>query len=327
MISSKTIGDKIYSNRASIIKNLVAGVLIFLVLVLEGCINFIDFTFDIYNLLKLDLWVQIFTKVLLLVLIRMACMFIFLDVARNTNLDLQKEIKLNEKLLKLKGSDFNIFCENVKNKEIKKETFTKKIQKKLSKLEKRAKLSDRLLYFNTDAIYIEEKKINKYCIKRKQYEEMPTNEYQEKNYQLLNVRGYEHIDPAVFDIPVSTREVNKYQLTSRTKMAIGTTIFTAAIMLIFTQTVWNAAQLTAKEDLSGIAITIGILMDILFILWQCINGITTSFTTINDQEVLPYCNRNRILKEYLYWKEPNKKDNLTIWIEKLEQSSIDELNK
>ena len=327
MISSKTIGDKIYSNRASIIKNLVAGVLIFLVLVLEGCINFIDFTFKIYNLLNLDLWVQIFTKVLLLVLIRMACMFIFLDVARNTNLDLQKEIKLNEKLLKLKGSDFNIFCENVKNKEIKKEAFTKKIQKKLSKLEKRAKLSDRLLYFNTDAIYIEEKKINKYCIKRKQYEEMLTNEYQEKNYQLLNVRGYEHIDPAVFDIPVSTREVNKYQLTSRTKMAIGTTIFTAAIMLIFTQTVWNAAQLTAKVDLSGIAITIGILMDILFILWQGINGITTSFTTINDQEVLPYCNRNRILKEYLYWKEPNKKDNLTIWIEKLEQSSIDELNK
>lgn len=324
MISSNQVLDKIYENRSTIIKNVIAGILILLILIIEGCINFIEMEFHFENLLNPSLWVQTGTKVLLLVLIKMACMFIFLDVARRTNKQLVVKTKLNDRLMKLKGADFPFFCENIKNKEIKKEAFTKKIQKQLRKLEKSAKPSDRLLYFNQDQFSQDLKLNNGYCVRRKELEEKLTEEYQEKNYQFLDIKGYQQIDPAVFDMPIVTRNVNKYQLTAKTKMSVGITILTSAIMLIITQSIWNASSLAPKDELPVIAITIGLLMDFIFIVWQSVTGITAAFTTINNQEVLPYCNRNRILQEYIFWREPDKKDNLKKWIDNLEESIVQE---
>ena len=324
MISSNQVLDKIYENRSTIIKNVIAGILILLILIIEGCINFIEMEFHFENLLNPSLWVQTGTKVLLLVLIKMACMFIFLDVARRTNKQLVVKTKLNDRLMKLKGADFPFFCENIKNKEIKKEAFTKKIQKQLRKLEKSAKPSDRLLYFNQDQFSQDLKLNNRYCVRRKELEEKLTEEYQEKNYQFLDIKGYQQIDPAVFDMPIVTRNVNKYQLTAKTKMSVGITILTSAIMLIITQSIWNASSLAPKDELPVIAITIGLLMDFIFIVWQSVTGITAAFTTINNQEVLPYCNRNRILQEYIFWREPDKKDNLKKWIDNLEESIVQE---
>lgn len=327
MITYKQIGDYLYDHRTAIIKNGIAAVLIFLILIIEGCINFVDMEFHWENLRNWSLWVQIATKVLLLVLIRMACMFIFLDVARKTNKRLGVETLLNEKLLKTRGNDFPYYCENVKNREIKKEAFTKKIQKKLATLERRAKTKDRMLYFSLHEgdQYLKEK--NKYCIKRKMFEEMLTDEYQEKNYFCLDVKHYARIDPAVFDLPISIRNENKYQLTSKTKSAIGLSIMSAAFILVMVQTIWNATNTAPKEELPVIALTIGILMDTLFIAWQTIQGITGAFNTINNQEVTPYCNRNRILKEYGIWRNPDKVDNMTKWIEQLENAARQETEK
>lgn len=327
MIDNRQVFDKIYENRSTIIKNIIAGILILLILVIEGCINFIEMEFHWDNLLRESLWVQVGTKVLLLVLIKMACMFIFLDIARKINKQLVIKTKLNDKLMKLKGPDFPFFCENIKNKEIKKEAFTKKVQKQLRKLEKRAKQSDRLLYFNQDPINSNLKLDNKYCIKRKELEEKLTDEYQEKNYQFLDIKNYQQIDPAVFDMPIVTRNVNKYQLTAKTKMSVGITILTSAIMLIITQSIWNASNLAPKDELPVIAVTVGVLMDFIFIVWQSVTGIMSAFNTINNQEVLPYCNRNRILQEYIFWREPDKKDNLKKWIENLEDAVIEEVNR
>lgn len=320
MTTKQEIADKLFENRTAIIKNVIAAVLIFLILVIEGCVNFIDMEFHFEKLKDPSLWAQVGTKVLLLVLIKMACMFIFLDVARKTNKELQIKAKTNSQLLKLKGADFPYYCENIKNKEIKKEAFTKKIQKKLRKLEKHAKAEDRLLYFNDSEESKNLKGKNTYCIKRKELEEKLTDEYQEEHYQALDVKHYEQIDPAVFDMPIVIRNTNKYQLTAKTKMSVGLTIFGSAIILIFTQSIWNVSNLAPKEELPVIAITIGFLMDFIFISWQTVTGIMSAFTTINNQEVLPFCNRNRILKEYIFWKEPNKKENLQIWIEQIEKS-------
>lgn len=322
MTTKQEIADKLFENRTVIIKNVIAAVLIFLILIIEGCVNFIDMEFHFEKLKDPSLWAQVGTKVLLLVLIKMACMFIFLDVARKTNKDLQIKAKANSQLLKLKGADFPFYCENIKNKEIKKEAYTKKIQKKLRKLEKHAKAEDRLLYFNDDTENKKIKEKNKYCIKRKELEEKLTDDYQERYYQSLDIKHYEQIDPAVFDMPIVIRNTNKYQLTAKTKTSVGLTIFGSAIILIFTQSIWNASNLAPKEDLPVIAITIGFLMDFIFITWQTVTGIMSAFTTINNQEVLPYCNRNRILKEYIFWREPNKKENLQIWIEQLEKDII-----
>ena len=68
-------------------------------------------------------------------------------------------------------------------------------------------------------------------------------------------------------------------------------------------------------------------MDFIFIVWQSVTGIMSAFNTINNQEVLPYCNRNRILQEYIFWREPDKKDNLKKWIENLEDAVIEEVNR
>ena len=64
-----------------------------------------------------------------------------------------------------------------------------------------------------------------------------------------------------------------------------------------------------------------ILIDLIFMVMQAFTGIRQAFTTIDTQEVLPYANRNRTLQEYIYWKEPNKQDNIKTWIEALENSA------
>jgi hypothetical protein len=60
-----------------------------------------------------------------------------------------------------------------------------------------------------------------------------------------------------------------------------------------------------KNDLDLLIIFSGLLMDFIFIVWQGLTGISSAFTIVEQQEVLPYVNRNRILEKYLYYKNPN----------------------
>lgn len=294
--------EKLAYNKTNILKNVFSILLLLLILIVEGCFNFITFEFNVEKLANLGFWTNVAFKVVLLVLVKMWVMSIFMDVARNKNKDLDFNKKLNEKLMQTKDDKFPKWVENVENKEIKIEFYKKKINKMIAKLEHEATPQDRMLYFNDD----EELKLHsEYCVERAELEYLLTDEYIEKNYHWLDIKKYPQIDSAVFDCPIGNDNISKkYQLSAKTKTAIFTSLLSASIITIILQTVWNSIEMF-KNDLDLLIIFSGLLMDFIFIVWQGLTGISSAFTIVEQQEVLPYVNRNRILEKYLYYKNPN----------------------
>lgn len=322
MSVTEQVYNKVLFHKTAIIKNVIAVLIMIAIFAFEGCFNFATLTWDITLLGDSAYWVRIATKIFLLISIKAMCFLTFMDIARRTNIDLGTQINLNKKLMKLKGQDFPDYIENVKNREIKIEAYKKKINAQIKKLESKAKAIDRALYFTKDEKKFELRDKNTYCIKRKDLEYKKSDEYIEANYEYLDVTGYAHIDPAVFDMPVSVQnEKNKYQMTARTKSAIAIIFSTSIVSLVITQSIWNATGFDQLEDYNALIIFMNILIDLVFMVMQAFMGIRQAFTTIDSQEVLPYANRNRTLQEYIYWKEPGKQDNIKTWIEALETAA------
>lgn len=332
MSQSEQLFSKVLFHKTAIIKNVIAVLILVAIFAFEGCFNFATLSWNAASLIEPDYWVRIATKIFLLVSIKAICLLTFMDIARNTNVDLVTQLNLNKKLMKLKGQDFPDYIENVKNREIKIEAYKNKINVQITKLESKAKPMDRALYFTKDEKKYEMRDNNPYCIKRKDLEYKKSDEYIEANYDYLDITGYAHIDTAVFEIPVAVHhEGNKYQMTSKTKSTIAIIFSTSIFSLIITQSIWNATGFNSIENYNALAILMNILIDLVFMVMQAFTGIRQAFTTIDTQEVLPYSNRNRILQEYIYWKEPDKQDNIKTWIEALEngarKETLEKLNK
>lgn len=308
--------EKIAYNKTTILKNTFSILLLILILVVEGCFNFLTFEFKIEKLLSLGFWTNVATKVVLLVLVRMWVMSIFIDVARNKNLDLKFQRNVNERLLETKDDKFPRWVENVENRDIKIEFYKRKISKQLAKLEHHASSRDRMLYFSENE---EVKKTNKYCKKRKELEYILTDEYIEKNFEWLDIKIYPQIDSAIFDCPVTNNNIaKKYQLSSKTKNAILGTLLSACFLTLVTQTIWNSIELNGnKADL--LVIMASLIMDFIFIGWQGLTGIGNAFSIVEQQEILPYVNRNRILEKYMYYKNPDKLKETREWINQVKR--------
>lgn len=308
--------EKIAYNKTTILKNTFSILLLILILVVEGCFNFLTFEFKIEKLLSLGFWTNVATKVVLLVLVRMWVMSIFIDVARNKNLELKFQRNVNERLLETKDDKFPRWVENVENRDIKIEFYKRKINKKLAKLEHHASSRDRMLYFSDNE---EVKKANKYCQKRKELEYILTDEYIEKNFAWLDIKIYPQIDSAIFDCPVTNNNITKkYQLSSKTKNAILGTLLSACFVTLVIQTVWNSIELNGnKADL--LVIMASLIMDFIFIGSQGLTGISNAFSIVEQQEILPYVNRNRILEKYMYYKNPDKLKETREWINQVKR--------
>lgn len=295
-------------NKDKLIKNMVISVLTLIILIVEGCFNFAKLEWNFVALYQIDFWVGITTKLLLLLLVRMLALMIFQDVAREKNETLAKEKVINAKLMKLKDADFPIWVENDLNLKIKIEAWKLKINKKLTKLENKATENDRMIYFSKK-INEEAKLQNKYYRLKTRYLEQLTDEYINDNIDNLLVK-YKRVDAAIFDLPVNlTVSENKYQLTAKTRSAIIFTLGTSSIWLLLTTIIRNAMEFS-KNDAALLAIMISLALDLIFLLMQFFSGMMDAFKIINTQEVLPYVNRNRILREYLYHKEPEQRNRI-----------------
>lgn len=296
------------NNKDKFIKNIVISALTLIILIVEGCFNFATLDWNFTTLGKVDFWIGIVTKLLLLLLVRMLALMIFQDIARNKNQNLLTEINLNNKLMKMKDADFPIWVENDLNLKIKIEAWKLSVNKKLNKLEKRAKEADRMFYYSKK-LTVEEKQENKYCRLKMMYLEQLTDEYINENIDMLMVK-YNHVDSAVFDLPVNlATSDNKYQLTAKTRSAIIFTLGTSSIWLLLTTIIRNAMEFQ-KNDAAILAILISLALDLIFLLMQFFSGMMDAFKIIDTQEVLPYVNRNRILREYLYDKEPEQRNRI-----------------
>ena len=294
--------EKIAYHRTTILKNTFSILLLILILVVEGCFNFLTFEFKVSQLTNLGFWTNVGFKVLLLVLVKVWVMSIFIDVARNKNLDLNFVKTYNEKLMETKDNNFPKWIENVENVEIKVEFYKRKMNKVLQRLEHNATMHDRMLYFSDKE---DIKATNDYCIKRAEIDYLMSDDYINNNIAWLDISDYPVIDSAIFDCPIGSDNIHKkYQLSAKTKTAIFTTLLSACIITLFTQTIWNSIELNRSET-SVLVIFAGLIMDFIFIGWQGLTGMTSAFSIVEQQEILPYVNRNRILEKYLYYKNPD----------------------
>lgn len=313
--------EKFAYNKTTILKNTFSIILLLLILIVEGCFNFLTFEFKIEKLLSLGFWTNIVTKVTLLVLVKMWIMSIFLDIARNKNLDLKFHKKVNERLLETKDDKFPKWIENVENRSIKIEFYKKKITKSIVRLERHASAKDRALYFSNND---EAKENNKYCKKRKQLEHIISDDYINQNFEWLNIKVYPKLDSAIFDCPVTNVNISqKYQLSSKTKTAIFATLLSACFITLIVQTVWNSIELSGSQT-SALVIVTSLIMDFIFIGWQALTGINSAFNIVEQQEILPYVNRNRILEKYMYFKNPEKSKETREWLNQMKRECRDD---
>lgn len=290
-------------NRDKIAKNIITTFLLILILIVEGCFNFITLEFNFSILYKAQFWIKIIFKMTLLLLVRMLALNIFKPKARENNKELQVEKNKNEKLSRLKDADFPYWIENVKNIEIKIEAWKNKITKKLLRLEQKASENDRHLYFS-NSISKEEKMKNKYYRRKTYFLSLLTNDFIDSNINTLQVR-FQRLDAAIFDLPVNLEhEENKYQISSKSKSATFISLAVASIGLLVINIITSGLDF-GKNDSILIATIISLSVDLVFLSYQFLMGILDSYRIINSNELLPYINRNRILKEYFYYKKPD----------------------
>ena len=94
-------------------------------------------------------------------------------------------------------------------------------------------------------------------------------------------------------------------------------LFIASSWLFIMQIVREAMSFDWSDSIP-LAVVVGLLLDLVFLIYQFFMGIIDSFKIINEQEVFPYTNRNRILEEYIYHKNPDKKDKIEQLLIKIE---------
>ena len=71
--------EKLAYNKTNILKNVFSILLLILILIVEGCFNFVTFEFNVEKLANLGFWTNVAFKVVLLVLVKMWVMSIFMD--------------------------------------------------------------------------------------------------------------------------------------------------------------------------------------------------------------------------------------------------------
>ena len=187
------------SNRNRITKIVINSVLLFIIFAVFGCFDFVNFQIDISALASWKYWTSVITKT------------IAGSIAYNIgiNLLLDKEIAKDEELHKQKNKykqlnekkDENLFNDyviNVFNKEEKKKAYKCKINKKIYWLNKITRNRNKLLYSSNNE---EEKAKNRYCQKRKELEELKSDEYIDKNIDNIIVR-YNEVDPIIFELEI-----------------------------------------------------------------------------------------------------------------------------
>lgn len=312
----------IRTHKETILKNFIAIIILISLFFVEGCFNAVDLKFEFERALYIDFWIRIGTRLTLLFLIKTLALDIFIPYFRRTNQNLENVKTINKRYMKLKEKDFPIYIDDVKNVEIRTNAWKEKINKKLSRLEHRAKNSDRVIYYKGSDT---EKELNKYCQKRSEYEYLLSDEYIENNKYCLNVKC-PRIVAAVFDTPVEYADLGSlYQISSKIKLSVIASLTVSSFWLVAIQIVREAMELS-RNNASILVIILGIVFDLCFMFYQFFSGIMDSAKIIDKQEVCPYTNRNRILREYIYWKKPNEEDKVTKMLELLEKEDTKEVN-
>lgn len=303
-------------------KQVINGFLLFIILLVFGCLDFATLTFHLEYIFTASYWGTVFSKTVAGVCAFNIGINLMWEAEILKDKILEKAIELYQRLNSFRKDDFDYFVTHIYNPKEKTKAYISQINRHIYLLNKVSRAKDRLLYSkeipekaeNREQLIKEleeQKKINKYCIRRKELEDLKDPEFIEKNLDSLKVKYYE-VDPTIFDLEIDGAmpvhgtktkgnvAVGKVRASANVVLGmVGFSMFLTAIGLELNAEQFEDQMVAFWHYLLKCATDIGI------ILWQTLRGMLKTRKIISSELTQPYVGRNKVLKAYYKWQLEN----------------------
>jgi len=309
------------SKREFIIKQTANSVLLFIILLVFGCLDFATLTFHGEYLLTASYWGTIGTKMVAAICALNIGINMMLENEIKKSEELSRNINEYNKLIALKDTDFEYFVTKVFNPQLKRKAYLFLMHRKIYLLNKFSRRKDRLLYSSELPENQEKKLKNRYCRTRKELEDLMTDDYINKNIDTLVVK-YDEIDPAIFEL-----EINGAQKTAGLKTTGNITVGRAResstiilSMLAISMLTTSFGLSASKEEFESQMVKfwhycLKAAEDTGVVLWQFFNGTLRARKIVSKELTKPYAGRNVVLREYVNWRGSTNAQNSTVYKE------------
>lgn len=325
------------TKKEKIVKQFINILLLFIILMVFGCLDFATLTFHYEYLLSANYWGTVGTKVIAGVCaFNLGINFIF-DSEVKKNGILQEAIAKNKQLMAYKQIDFEYYVIKVFNLNEKRKAYISYINRKINLLNRFSRAKDRLLYSSTLSTE-EEKQKNFYCRRRKELEQLKTDEYIEKNIESINVKYYE-VDPSIFELEIDgsakTQGVRTRGSVNQGRVKASSTVIIGMILISSFFTAFGLEADSQEFQNNMVAFwhyCLKAIQDIGVVLWQFARGMFESRKIVSQQLTEPYLGRNKVLESYLEWRLTTNQPDSLVYKELHQEEEIieiteDDLNK
>ena len=303
---TNSISELVSSKKELVIKQSINVVLLLIILLAFGCFDWMHLTFKWEYLGDPNFWINVFVKAAADIAAYNIGINVILDDLIKRNKTLVKLKKTYDELNKYKEDDFEDFID-LYNLEYKIACYKHQINYKIYRLNKHAKNRDKLLY-SRKGVSEEAKIQNKYCVKRKELEQLRTDEYIKENIDSLEVK-YIPVDAAIFELEINgAKKVTQNKVTGsitkgRLVMSATTLIGIIAVPIVINSIALqpNGTEL-AEGAVAAVNYAIRMASDIGVIFWQFSRGIFATPKIVSQQLTNPLEERVKILKKYYSWR-------------------------
>lgn len=307
-------------NKERIFRTAMNVVLTIVILAVFGCFDFVSMEWDWSRIFTYAFWTKVVSKTTATV-----CAF---NIGINFNWEgaiasffvLKKTIADYEALIKDKDDEhFEYYVNQVYNMESKRRAWINKINRAIYRLDRFSKNRDKLLYtskipgdvpdYAEKCRALEESKShNRYCIRRRELEELKSEQYIKDNIGSLSVR-YSKVNPSAFEMDIGGKIIDEDNKVTG-NVSVGKARATAGIVwgTVFVTAVTSAIIISVNQQgfvdqmqafwyyLMSTAVDVGL------IAWNLFRGTSACRPIIEEQILRPYANRNKILKAHIAWK-------------------------
>lgn len=296
------------SKKEFLFKQLLNAVLVFVILLVFGCLDFASLKFHFEFLGQWDFWSAIILKTVAGVMAFNLGINFLLDTEIQKNGTLQENIRRYDIFNKNKTKDFEYYVNKIYNVQNKVRAYISAINRKIFLLNRFSRRYDRLLYSSELPERQAEKEKNHYCRVRSELEKLKSEEFINKNLETIKVR-YIEVDPAIFELEIDgSQKIKRNRV--RGSIALGRAKASSSIVL---STVMITSFFTAlglelyKDEFETIAqrvlhYILKIATDIGVIVWQISHGLLKTRSIVSSQLTTPFVNRNSVLIDYYQWR-------------------------
>ena len=293
------------SNKNKISKVVINTALLFIVFAVFGCFDFANFSVNPKLLGTWKYWTKVFTKTLgASIAFNIGINLLFdREIEKDNELVIQAD-KYKRLNAKKNEATFNYYVTEVFNKEQKKLAYKAKINRKIYWLNKFARNKDKVLYSSNRE---DEKLFNNYCIRRKELEELKSDEYINKNIDSIIV-NYKRVDPIIFELEIDGSgtyhgiKVKGSVGLGRTRLTSGVVMSMVLISMFFASIMLSPD----KEEFVSQAqafwhYVLVCCEDVGIILFQTFRGMISARKLVSQEMTEPLVGRNHVLDKYFAW--------------------------